>query len=91
MTVVTFSMELKAEPISPMLGLDLISDTVISAARRRPGSVNETVLIRTCVDDVGCDTDDGGPLRIGPDFIFETPRETRMRISVGAMPCDFER
>lgn len=90
MAVVTFSMELEAEPISPILGFDLISDPDISAARR-PGSVNETVLIRTCVDDVGCDTDDGGPLRIGPDFIFETPRETRMRISVGAMPCDFER
>jgi hypothetical protein len=47
--------------------------------------VNETVVRRTCVDEVWCDSDDGGPLRIAP--VFETPRATRMRISVGAMPC----
>jgi hypothetical protein len=86
-TAATFSTELRDEPRSPLLGFDLISDKDISAGRRRPGSVNEIELICTCVDDVGCDIDDGGPLRIGPFCIFETPRPTRMRISVGAMPC----
>jgi len=86
-TAATFSMELWAEPKSPLLGFDLIPDTDISAGRCRPGSVNENVLTRTCVDDVGCDIDDGGPLRIGPFCVFEMPRPTRMRINVGAMPC----
>ena len=86
-TAATFSMELWTEPRSPLLGFDLIPDADISAGRCRPVSVNENVLIRTCVDDVGCDIDDGGPLRIGPFCIFEMPRPTRMRINVGAMPC----
>jgi hypothetical protein len=75
-----------AEPRSPLFGFGLISDTDISAGRRRPCSTNEIVLTRTCVDDVGC-TDDGGPLQIARVCTFETPRATRMRISVGAMPC----
>ena len=84
-TVVTLSMELEAKPRSSRLGLDLISDTGISAGSRRPSSG----LIRTCVDDVGrlgtvkC-IDDGGSLKIGPDCI---QRPARMIISVGAMPC----
>ena len=57
----------------------------------RPSSVNEIVLklIRTFVDDVGCDVDDAAPLRISPGCIFDKdmPRATRTRISVGAMPC----
>ena len=86
-TAATFSMELRAEPKSSLLGFDFIPDTDISAGTCRPGSVNETLLIRTCVDDVGCGIDDGGPLRIGSFCIFATPRPTRMRINVGAMPC----
>ena len=86
-TAATLSTELRAEPRSPLPGFDLNPDTDISTGRRRPGSVKESLLIRTCVDDIGCDTDDGGPLRTGPFCIFENPRPTRMRISVGAMPC----
>ena len=86
-TAATFSMGLRAEPKSPLLGFDLIPDTDISAGMCRPGSVNETLLIRTWVDDVGCDIDDGGPLRIGSFCILAMPRPTRMRINVGAMPC----
>jgi hypothetical protein len=86
-TATIFSMELWAEPKSSLLGFDSIPDTDISAGRCRPGSVNENVLIRTCVDDVGCDIDDGGPLRIGSFCILATPSPTRMRINVGAMPC----
>lgn len=85
-TVTVVTLSIKLEPRSSLLDFDLISDTGISAGRRRPVSANETVLTRTCVDGVGCTIDDGGPLRIGPD-IFETPRPTRMRMSVGAMPC----
>ena len=85
-TVTVVTLSIKLEPRSSLLDFDLISDTGISAGGRWPGSANETVLIRTCVDRVGCTIDDGGPLRIGPD-IFETPRPTRMRMSVGAMPC----
>ena len=86
-TAAIFSMELWAVPKSPLLGFDFIPDTDISAGTCRPGSVYEDVLIRTCVDDVGCDIDDGGPLRIGSFCVFATPRPTRMRINVGAMPC----
>ena len=80
-------MELWTESKSPLLGLALIPDTDISAGSCGPGSVYEDVLIRTCVDDVGCDIDDGGSVRIGSFCIFATPRLTRMRINVGAMPC----
>ena len=86
-TAATFSMELRAVPKSSLIGFDLIPDTDISAGTCRPGSMNETLLIRTWVDDVGCDIDNGGPLRIGPFCIFEMPRPTRIRINVGAMPC----
>jgi len=84
-TVVTFSTELDLE--SRSLSFDLISDTDVSAGRRRPLSVNATVLIRTCGADVRCVTDDAGPLRTDLDCSFDMPRATRMRISVGAMPC----
>ena len=90
MTVATISLELEADPISSLLDFELTSDAGISAGRRRGGSVNEIVWIRTSVDDVawGCITDDGVPLRIGPDcIVFETQRPARMIIIVAAMPC----
>ena len=66
----------------------LTSDAGISAGRRQAGSVNEIDSIRACVDDVGCTTNDGGPLRIGPDcIVFEAERLARIIISVAEMPC----
>ena len=89
-TVEKLSTELEAEPRPSLLGFQLVLDTGILEGRRRRGSVNEIVSIRTCIDDVacGCTTDDEGPFRIGPDcIVFETQRPARMIISVAEMPC----